>query len=159
MTRFLGRLKTLLAEDAPTRQTDRTDKSPSVSFVSDQGKRVSRSDGADASAEVAIEERAGVASNCVPSVYLDAWARLNCQRPASVPEAEWRLALDDGGRFLDAWGDEAAEVGWTPGELFAARAGLAWRLAGERVEAIGRNSVRLSDGRTFPRHTPAVKGT
>jgi hypothetical protein len=109
--------------------------------------------------EVAIEERAGLASDCVPSVYLDAWARLNCRKPASVSEAEWRLALDDGGWFLDAWGGEAAEVGWTPSELFAARAGLAWRLAGERVEAIGRHSARLSDGRTFARHTPAVKGT
>jgi hypothetical protein len=50
----------------------------------------------------ALEERAGLAADRVPPVYLDAWARLNCQKPASVSQAEWRLALDDGGRFLDA---------------------------------------------------------
>ena len=37
MTGYLARLKTLLAENGSTRQTDKTDKSPSVSFVSDQG--------------------------------------------------------------------------------------------------------------------------
>lgn len=52
----------------------------------------------------AIEERAGLAADRVPPAYLDAWARLNHQKPSSVSEAEWRLALDDGGRFLDAWG-------------------------------------------------------
>ena len=101
--------------------------------------------------EAAIEERAGLAADRVPPVYLDAWARLNCQKPASVSETEWRLALDDGGRFLDAWGNEAAEMGWTPGDLFDVTAGLAWRLAGERVETIGADHVRLSDGRTIMR--------
>jgi len=66
----------------------------------------------------AIEERAGLASDRVPAVYLDAWSRLNCQKPASVSDAEWRLALDDGGRFLDAWGGGAAEAEWMPGEMF-----------------------------------------
>ena len=99
----------------------------------------------------AIEERAGLTADRVPSVYLDTWARLNCQKPASVSETEWRLALDDGGQFLDAWGSEAADMGWTPGELFDVTAGLVWRLAGERVEAIGAEHVRLSDGRTIAR--------
>ena len=71
-----------------------------------------------------------------------------------MSETELRLALDDGGRFLDAWGNEAAEMGWTPGELFDVTAGLAWRLAGERVEAIGARA-RLSDGRTIMRGTLA----
>ena len=95
----LARLKTLLAENSPTRQTDKTDRSPIVSFVSDQGRHVSRD-------EAAIEERAGLAADRVPPVYLDAWARLNHQKPEGVSEAEWRRALDDGGRFLDAWGNE-----------------------------------------------------
>ena len=38
--------------------------------------------------------------------------------PVSVSEAEWRLALQDGGRFLDAWGPDAATMRWTAGELF-----------------------------------------
>ncbi len=29
------------------------------------------------------------ASDRVPPVYLDAWARLNCQKPATLSEAEW----------------------------------------------------------------------
>jgi hypothetical protein len=100
-----------------------------------------------------IEERAGLAADRVPVAYLDVWARLNHQRPFDVSEAEWRLALDDGGRFLDAWGGEAAEAGWTPGELFDVMAGLVWRLAGEQVDAIGVDRVRLNDGRTIMRRT------
>ena len=51
-----------------------------------------------------FDERAGIASGSVPPLYVDASARLNCQRPTRFSEAEWRLALDDGGWFLDAWG-------------------------------------------------------
>jgi len=97
--------------------------------------------------EVAIEERAGLAADRVPAVYLDAWARLNCEKPFSVSDAEWRLALDDGGRFLDACGNEAADMGWLPGELFDVTAGLVWRLNGARIEAISADYARLSDGR------------
>jgi hypothetical protein len=98
-----------------------------------------------------IEERAGLASDRVPPAYLDAWARLNHQKPAAVSEAQWRLALDDGGRFLDGWGSEATELRWTPGDLFDVTAGLVWRLSGERVEDIGADQVRLTGGRTFQR--------
>ena len=83
----------------------------------------------------AIEERVALAAGRVPPVFLDAWARLNCQKPFAVSEAEWRLALDDGGRFLDAWGCDAAEMGWTPGELFDVMSGLVWRLNGQRAKA------------------------
>ena len=104
----------------------------------------------------AIEERAGIAADRVPALYIDAWARLNYQKPFAVSDAEWRLALDDGGRFLDAWGEYATALGWTPGELFdvpreGRLGGLVWRLAGERVEALGPAHVRLGDGRTIMR--------
>ena len=97
----------------------------------------------------AIEERAALAADSVPACYLDAWARLQCQRPLSATEEAWRQAIDDSGLFLDAWGSKAAEAGWTPGELFDVKAGLVWRLAGERVEAIGADHVRLGNGRTL----------
>ncbi|HEY1862628.1 MAG TPA: hypothetical protein VGG77_02870 [Roseiarcus sp.] len=32
----------------------------------------------------AIEEWAGLAADCVPACYLEAWARLNYQRPFAV---------------------------------------------------------------------------
>jgi hypothetical protein len=96
---------------------------------------------------VEVEERAGLAADSVPAVYLDAWARLNCQKPFLVREGEWRLALDDGGQFLDAWGNKAAKMGWTPGELFDRPSGLVWRLAGERVVAMSEDSARVSSGR------------
>jgi hypothetical protein len=104
----------------------------------------------------AIEERAALAADSVPGCYLTAWARLNCQKPTSVSEAEWRLALDDGGRFLDAWGADAATMRWTAGELFdvprnRGTGGLIWLLAGERVTALGEDRARLADGRTIKR--------
>jgi hypothetical protein len=104
----------------------------------------------------AIEERAGLAADRVPPAYLDAWARLNHQKPSSVSEAEWRLALDDGGRFLDSWGADAAAMRWTAGELFdvprdGRPRGLVWQLKGERVDALGEDRVRLADGQTIKR--------
>ena len=105
----------------------------------------------DADHEAAIEERAGMASGSVPPGYIDAWARLNCQKPEGVSEAEWRLALDDGGRFLDEWGAETAALGWRPGELFDVTAGLVWRLAGQRVAYIGADRFHLRDGRVVLR--------
>lgn len=99
----------------------------------------------------AIEERAAMAAGSVAAVYLDAWARLQCQRPMTVEEADWRLAIDDAGRFLDAWGAEAAAMQWRAGELFdvpreGEPGGLFWQLKGSRVEALGADHARLSDG-------------
>ena len=90
-------------------------------------------------------------AEAVPAVYLDGWATLNHRRPFRVSDAQWRLALDDGGLFLDAWGDDAAALGWTPGHLFDVTAGLIWQLAGKRVVALGLDRVRLSDGRFLKR--------
>jgi hypothetical protein len=101
--------------------------------------------------QAAIEERAGLTADRVPPVYLDAWARLNHQKPEGVSEAEWRQALDDGGLFLDRWGADAAALGYSPGELFDVVAGLIWRLAGEQVTGVGTYSVLLPGGRAIKR--------
>jgi hypothetical protein len=103
-----------------------------------------------------IDERAGIAGDSVPTLYLDAWARLNCQKPTRVSEAEWRLALDDGGWFLDAWGTLAAELQWSADEVFdvpreGRPGGLVWQLMGERVDALGPDLARFGDGREVMR--------
>jgi hypothetical protein len=110
----------------------------------------------DADDEPAIEERAGLAADRVPAVYLDAWARLQCQRPHSVADAEWRLAINDAGLFLDAWGADAAAMQWSAGELFdlprAGRpGGLVWQLNGKGIDALGPDHVRTNDGRVILR--------
>jgi hypothetical protein len=139
-----------------TEHTDRVQERPNVASVANVASTVPNDFNDTA---VAFDERASLAADGVPPVYLKEWARLNCQKPASLSEAEWRQALDDGGRFLDAFGAEAAETGWTPIELFGIRAGLVWRLAGESVEAIGCDSVRLfGGGRSLARLTLATTG-
>ena len=98
----------------------------------------------------AIAERAALADR-VPARYRDAWARLCHQKPAGVSEAGWRLALDDGGRFLDAWGSEAAKLGWTVGALFDVANGLIWRLAEGSVVELRAGSARTDGGRMIAR--------
>jgi hypothetical protein len=105
-----------------------------------------------------IAERAALAAGSAPAVYLETWARLNHRKPVAVSEAEWRQALDDGGRFLDTWGAYAAEWHWTAGELFdvlrpGQRGGLLWFIAGSKVEAFGPDHARLDDERVFDRQT------
>ncbi len=149
MSRYLARLKTLIAEETRPRLTDETDKSPCVGFVSDQGSPLCDD-------ESAIEERAALAADRVPPCYLDAWARLQCQRASYVSEEARRRAIDDGGRFLDAWGADAAMMQWTASELFdvpreGRPGGLVWQLKGERVNALGEDQARLDDGRMIKR--------
>jgi hypothetical protein len=99
-------------------------------------------------AEVEIEERKAMATDSVPEPYLDAWARLQVQKPMAVPDAKWRLAIDDGGLFLDQWAGLALEFGWSIDELFG-RDGLAWFLEGESVQALGPEHAVTVAGRVF----------
>ena len=104
----------------------------------------------------AIEERAAMAADSVPAIYLDAWARLQVQRPLSVTEDDWRSAVDDAGLFLDAWSEHAASMGWDACDLFdvprqGRSGGLVWQLRGERVDALGEDHARTAAGRTIER--------
>lgn len=115
------------------------------------------------SAGAEIIERAGLCAGSVPAIYLDAWARLNHQKPLWVSEADWRQALDDGERFFDAWDWVfESEWAWTANELFdvpdgGKAGGLIWRLCGALIEAYGPEHVRLSDGRTIFRKAKGAK--
>ncbi len=106
--------------------------------------------------EAEIEERKGLAMGNVPESYLDAWARLQVQRPFRVDEARWRQTIDDGGRFLDRWGNLASEFGWMPGNLFdvpgdGKTGGLVWWLEGAAVRSLGLEHAIAAGGRVFDR--------
>ncbi len=108
--------------------------------------------------EADLEERAAIAEfdGGAPRVYADAFASLQCQRPLTVSDADWRQAINDAGLFLDEWGALAAEFQWKAVDLFdvprdGRLGGLAWFLEGEAVRALGPEHVRLSDGRVFDR--------
>jgi hypothetical protein len=95
-------------------------------------------------------------SETCPAPYFDTFARLNHQKPMAVSDAQWSRALDDGGRFLDDWGAEAASMQWSAGELFdipreGKPGGILWQLKGDRAEALGPDHVRLSDARVIAR--------
>jgi hypothetical protein len=149
MSRYLARLKALIAEDTDTRLTDATDKSPCVSFVSDQGSPLCDD-------ESAIEERAALAADQVPACYLSAWASLQSRGPSQSIWTRGDGRSMTAGLFLDASGADAAAMAWSANELFdvprAGRpGGLLWRLSGGRVQTLGKESARLTDGRMIRR--------
>jgi hypothetical protein len=101
--------------------------------------------------EAQLEERKGMAMRGVPEPYLDAFARLQCQKPVRVSDANWRQAIDDAGKFLDAWKSLALELQWTAGELFdcpsdGKSGGLVWFQKGECVRGLGPEHAVLRDG-------------
>lgn len=67
-------------------------------------------------------ERAAVASSKagpVPLEWREGFASLQvAQMPRGFDRATWAQVIDDGGRFLDAWGPQAAALGWTGREVF-----------------------------------------
>ena len=101
-----------------------------------------------------LEERKAMAAGVCPEQFIDAFGRLQCQRPLSISEAAWRQAVDDAGQLLDQWGALAAELQWKPGELFDLPdrdkpGGLIWWIRGERIEALGPCYARTESGRAF----------
>jgi hypothetical protein len=92
----------------------------------------------------------------VPKPYLDAWKRLQVQRPMAVSDDEWRLAINDAGLFLDRWESLAFEPQWLPSDLFSAScdgspSGLVWSLNGEAVRSFGPGHAITESGRIFDR--------
>jgi hypothetical protein len=115
-----------------------------------------KSKGPLAAAPAELKDCRTVAAASVPEPYLDGWARLQSQRPASIPEFQWRQALNAAGRFLDEWGTLAETFDWSPGDLFdvprdGRPGGLAWFLIGETVRALGPDHAITTSGRVFDR--------
>jgi hypothetical protein len=130
MNEHLARLKAKIQEKPVTQELSKLPKPPFVSFGSDRGRHVSGIDKRPEPDPAELEERKAMAMGGVPDRLLDAWARLQCQRPEDLTEQAWRQAIDDAGRFLDPWGSLAVQFGWTPGDLLDCprdtAMGLAW---------------------------------
>lgn len=102
--------------------------------------------------QYAEAERAAIAivDGRVPTVYADAWAAYQIRKPSHATAREWYRAVNDAGRFLDAWAGLALSFGWAPFDIFGP-VGLAWFCAGERIRALGPNSAITASGRVFAR--------
>jgi hypothetical protein len=77
----------------------------------------------------------------VPREWAEGFARLDmAQPPKGFDERRWRMLIDDGGKFLDRWGGEAARLGWSVFDVFGAHP----IAPGARCDAAG--LVTLIDG-------------
>lgn len=55
----------------------------------------------------------------VPRDWAEGFARLDLASPSSgFSIARWRMVINDGGRFLDRWAGEAADLGWQATDVF-----------------------------------------
>lgn len=87
----------------------------------------------------------------VPPVFSLAFAAFQMGCPRGYAVEEWRIAIDDAGRFLDDFGRKAASLGWQAGDIFGS-SGLAWALRGASVSDLTPSMATLSDGRSFLRN-------
>lgn len=68
-----------------------------------------------------LEERAALVEYGagVPKAWAEGFARLDLAIPPNgFDHRRWRTLIDDGGRFLDRWGAEAASHGWSAEDVF-----------------------------------------
>ena len=99
-----------------------------------------------------VEERTAIAIELgrVPPAYANAWAAFQTRKPPQVSWGDWYRAMDDAGRFLDAWAELALDFGWQSPDIFGPD-GLAWFCAGERVRALGPDNAVTASGLIFMR--------
>jgi len=115
-----------------------------------------------------LDERAAIAiyDAGVPEAYAGAFAQLQIAQPIGVPHPQWLRTIDDAGRFLDRWGNVAAQLQWSAEDIFKRPAaltvktppldlgtfGLCWVIDGQNVVALDACSVTIGDRRMF-RHS------
>lgn len=117
MSSYLEQLKAVLAENAPTGGTDKTDKSPSVSFVSAPDTHVLRAEAATIAPLLLSEpKRSSVAAFPVWLSRLHELPSTPC--PDDFASGRWPVLRDGAGRFARQWAAEAMSLGWRFGELF-----------------------------------------
>jgi len=120
--------------------------------------------------EAFIECAAIIESYGVPREWAEGFATLcTMPRPAAYASERWKHLVDDGGRFLDAWGRQAAALGWRAVDVFGVNPdapesrydgmGLVPLLNGSRVKAITADTARVENsdgtGLTFYRRRQA----
>jgi hypothetical protein len=114
-----------------------------------------------------FDERAAIAihDGGIPEIFGDAFAQLQIAQPIGVPQGRWLRAIDDAGRFLDRWGNVAAQLQWSAEDIFKLPAapslktrilnldsiGLCWALDGRSVIALDACSATIGDMRIFRR--------
>ena len=87
--------------------------------MSQAGAPGSETDAADR--ETAFQERAALIEDgaSVPRAWAEGLASLDLAAPpAGFTPALWQQVVEDGARFLDRWGSEAAELGWSALDVF-----------------------------------------
>jgi hypothetical protein len=99
-----------------------------------------------------LDERQAMAEieGGIPPLYSAGFAKLQLTPPPGLPVQRWLQAVDDAGRFLDAFGQQAQAMGWRADDLFCPD-GLVRALQAARVITLTSTTAALSDGRTFKR--------
>jgi hypothetical protein len=103
----------------------------------------------------------GTAFSNFPDRYGRAMAALEACCPELVPVDRWRLAVEDGRRFLARWGEQAEALDWTARDLFGLHmppakphpsysrlsrydeTGLIWLLRGREVIALAEATAAI----------------
>jgi hypothetical protein len=115
-----------ISATTPSARPDKTDKSPSVSSVSDH-RRVSENHVVPGTLEPVadpdrdFEERAAISEYCgrLPRAIAEVLARLETmQPPEGFTPSWWEQIINGAAIFADRWGARALELGWEPIELF-----------------------------------------
>ena len=119
----------------PTQRTDKTDKSPSVSSVSAS---LRRSEGEIGSG---LPISRTTADGVPPEWTAGVERLLTLPHPDGASPERWQTLLDDAMGFVEAWGVQAAKLGWKTVDVF----GVNRTKPFVRLDAAG--LVRLLDGR------------
>ncbi len=99
-----------------------------------------------------LDERQAIAEieGGIPPLYSAGFARLQLTPPPGLSVLRWLQAVDDAGRFLDAFGQPAQALGWRADDLFRPD-GLVPALQGAYVTKLTSTTAVLSDGRSVSR--------
>ena len=99
-----------------------------------------------------LDERQAIAEmeGGIPPLYSAGFARLQLTPPPGLSVSRWLQAVDDAGRFLDAFGQPAQALGWRADDLFRSD-GLVLALQGAHVTELTSTTAVLSDGRSVSR--------